>query len=220
MHNPFKALGKNKQLVARLRKRTLSPRPEKPVPDDEELFFQAVEGATPLTKGGRDVVPLPPQAPAPPAAKRFSQLPDESIEFDMDCSRECISGRVKGLDAKIFRKLRSGQFSIEAHLDLHGLNADQAQLAVLDFVRRTYMEGKRCVLIIPGRGRNSPLGQGVLRQELISWLVRAPLKRIVLAFVTAIPKHGGAGAVYLLLRQSRKGKGKIIWEDLFADIEA
>lgn len=46
-----------------------------------------------------------------------------------------------------------------------------------------------------------------------------PLKRIVLAFTTALPRHGGSGAVYLLLRQARKERGKIFWEDVFVDVD-
>jgi len=51
----------------------------------------------------------------------------------------------------------------------------------------------------------------VLRERLQAWLTRDPFKRIVLAFCTALPKHGGAGALYVLLRK-RKKDGKINWE--------
>ena len=63
------------------------------------------------------------------------------------------------------------------------------------------------------------MGQGILRQEISTWLTQAPLKRIVLAFTTALPRHGGSGAVYLLLRQARKERGKIFWEDVFVDVD-
>lgn len=187
---------------------------------EEDLFRHAFSDVEPLTKGGRDVAALaPPRAAAPPPPPSFSRLLEENIEFEMDYSHEFITGQVRGLDAKIFRKLKTGEFSVQGHLDLHGMNADQAKIAVLDFLRRSYMEGKRCVLLIPGRGRNSPLGQGVLRQELTIWLTQAPLKRIVLAFTTALPKDGGSGAVYLLMRQVRKDRGKIAWEDVFTDLD-
>lgn len=187
---------------------------------EEDLFRHAFSDVEPLTKGGRDVaarVPTPAAAPPPPPT--FARLLEENIEFEMEYSHEFITGQVRGLDAKIFRKLKTGEFSVQGHLDLHGMNADQAKIAVIDFLRRSYMEGKRCVLLIPGRGKNSPLGQGVLRQELTAWLTQAPLKRIVLAFTTALPKHGGSGAVYLLMRQVRKDRGKIAWEDVFADLD-
>jgi DNA-nicking Smr family endonuclease len=226
MHNPFKSLEKDPSLRNRVKKRG---RPAAPpaVPaqaaeeqSEDELFLHAFADGAPLTKGGRDVAP--PSEPArtvPEPPQTFARMLEENIEFEMDYTHEFITGQVRGLDAKVFRKLKAGEFSVQAHLDLHGMNADQARFAVIDFLRRCYMEGKRCVLVIPGRGRNSPLGQGVLRQELTAWLTKAPLKRVVLAFTTAQPRHGGSGAVYLLLRQARKDRGKIAWEDVFVDLD-
>jgi DNA-nicking Smr family endonuclease len=231
MHNPFKSLEKDPSLRSSLKKRAKggpaagsSPAsaaaPAAGTVSEEDLFRHAFSDVEPLTKSGRDVaarVPTPAAAPPPPPT--FARLLEENIEFEMEYSHEFITGQVRGLDAKIFRKLRTGEYSVQGHLDLHGMNADQAKIAVIDFLRRSYMEGKRCVLLIPGRGKNSPFGQGVLRQELTSWLTQAPLKRIVLAFTTALPKHGGSGAVYLLMRQVRKDRGKIAWEDVFADLD-
>lgn len=228
MHNPFKSLEKNPAFQARTKKKAAAAKasqpatPTEPAADSSEdsLFLREVADVSPLHKGGRDIAMTAPaqRQPAPTAPPTFAQLL-EQVEFDMEYSHEFITAQIKGLDAKVFRKLKSGEFSIEAHLDLHGLNADQAKIAVIDFLRRGYMEGKRCVLLIPGRGRNSPQGQGVLRQELTAWLTQAPLKRIVLAFTTALPKHGGSGAIYLLLRQIRKDRGRILWEDVFTDLE-
>ena len=62
------------------------------------------------------------------------------------------------------------------------------------------------------RGANSPGGVPVLKEELKSWLTRDPLKRVVLAFTTAQPRHGGAGALYVLLRKFKKTKGKVRFE--------
>lgn len=219
MHNPFESLKKDRRIKASLSKRARARQEESPVPDDI-LFLSAMSDVTPLAKGGRDVAgPATLTRPNLPEPKPFARLMEENVEFEMEHTHEFIVGQVKGLDAKICRKLKSGQYSVQGYLDLHGMNTEQAKIGVHAFLRRAYMEGKRCLLIIPGRGRNSPLGQGVLRQELSSWLTQAPLKRIILAFATAQPRHGGAGALYLLLRQARKDKGKIIWEDIFIDLE-
>jgi DNA-nicking Smr family endonuclease len=114
-----------------------------------------------------------------------------------------MHGFVRGLDSKIFQQLKAGRLSVEGHLDLHGQNADQALDALLFFMRKSYLAGRRAVIVVPGRGRNSPGGLSILRQELQSWLTREPLKRIVLAFCTAQPKDGGAGALYVLLRKQK-----------------
>jgi len=231
MHNPFKSLEKDPALRSQLKKKAhknravqvASPGSENAVTEpksEDDLFLHAFSDVAPLSKGGRDIAgPAKPRAVTPPPPPSFARLLEEHIEFDMEYTHEFMTGQIRGLDAKIFRKLKAGEFSMQGHLDLHGMNAVQARHAVIDFLRCSYMEGKRCVLLIPGRGLNSPMGQGVLRQELSLWLTQAPLKRIVLAYTTALPKHGGSGAVYLMLRQVRKDRGKIAWEDIFTDLD-
>jgi DNA-nicking Smr family endonuclease len=231
MHNPFKSLEKDQSVRSRLKKKAPSGKTSpsacaQPGDDaqerqsEEELFLHAFCDVEPLSKKGRDIAGAPrPRETVSPAPPSFARLLEENIEFEMEYTHEFMTGQIQGLDAKIFRKLKNGEFSVQGHLDLHGMNTDQARFAVMDFLRRSYMEGKRCVLLIPGRGRNSPLGQGVLRQELTTWLTQAPLKRIILAFTTALPRHGGSGAVYLLLRQMRKDQGKIAWENVFTDLD-
>lgn len=231
MYNPFKSLDKDPILRSHLKKKASRKKAEQTVSSgsskiateqktEADLFLQAFSDVAPLSKGGRDIAgPVQPRAITPPPPPTFARLLEENIEFEMEYSHEFMTGQIRGLDAKIYRKLKGGEFSVQGHLDLHGMNADQAKFAVIDFLRRCYMESKRCVLLIPGRGLNSPMGQGVLRQELSTWLTHAPLKRIVLAFTTALPKHGGSGAVYLLLRQVRKDQGKIVWEDIFTDLD-
>ena len=112
-----------------------------------------------------------------------------------------------------------GSLSPEAHLDLHGHNALQARDAVIAFIKSNYLSGRRCLLLIPGRGANSPGGLPVLKEEIKSWLTRDPLKRVVLAFCTAQPRHGGAGALYVRLRARKKSGGKIRWETHMDDVD-
>lgn len=196
--------------------------PAKPEDNDETAFFRAMSGVAPMDREktkGRDVHPAaPPPTPPSPAdeeQKALSALHDlvtGKVEFTLEYSDEYVQGFISDLDPKVYRQLRAGQFSPEAHFDLHGLNTDQAYLSLLHFVREHYLTGKRCLLVIPGRGANSPGGVAILKEELKSWLTRDPLKRVVLAFTTAQPRHGGAGALYVLLRKFKKTKGKVRFE--------
>lgn len=193
--------------------------------DEEDLFARAMSGVDRMGKAatGRQVAarvrPAQPVASDPDAEARamLQDLVSGKVEFELEYTDEYVQGFVKGTDQKIFRQLKAGQYSPEAHLDLHGLNAEQAYESLLVFTREKYMQGKRCLLLIPGRGINSPGGMPVLKEELKSWLTRDPLKRVVLAFCTAQPRHGGAGALYVLLRQRKKTEGKIKWENLWGD---
>ncbi|WP_461210248.1 Smr/MutS family protein [Desulfocurvus sp. DL9XJH121] len=206
------------------------PRPEAPTPpapldeEDAEAFFSAMDGVAPMDGKGRDL-PKATEPPAPPKAKDPDALAREhlrdlvrgDVEFQLEFTDEYQHGHVLGLDPKLFNKLRAGAYSTEAHLDLHGMTSDQALLAVVDFVRASYIMGKRHLLLVTGRGKNSPDGRGVLRDEVQAWLTRDPLRRVVLAFVTAQPRDGGAGALYVLLRKFKKSLGKVQWDRLPKD---
>ena len=121
--------------------------------------------------------------------------------FDLSDSDEFIEGRVAGLDHGVVRKLRRGEFAVQGHVDLHGLTRDEAKREVDRFLRAARQGGKRCVLVVHGRGLHSKDQLPVLKEALRSWLGSARLGRHVLAFATARPVDGGAGAIYVLLRR-------------------
>jgi DNA-nicking Smr family endonuclease len=187
--------------------------------DHDQDFARAMRDVRPLKSKGRDV-PLdgtPPAALAPPQ-QSFQELLESTLEFALNFSEEYIEGHVVGLENLVLRKLRAGQYSPEAHLDLHGLNARQAFDSLIGFVRHSWYRGMRTLLLIPGRGKNSPDGVAVLRERVQSWLTQEPLKRVVLAFCTARPVDGGSGSLYVLLRKCKK-KGKVYWERCPADLD-
>ncbi len=190
----------------------------------EDAFLQAMQGVKPLHGKGRDIALNQTVRTLQPdetdnSLDILNKLVNGHIEFDIEYSDEYIQGFVRGINSKTLRKLKSGQLSIEAHLDLHGLNAQQAKIRLYKFMREHYINSRKCVLLIPGRGINSPMGAPVLRSEVQVWLTREPLKRIVLAFCSAQPKHGGTGALYVLLRNYKKSGGKIFWERYLMDLE-
>jgi DNA-nicking Smr family endonuclease len=183
-------------------------------------FANAMRAVQPITGRGERA---PPRDAGPPAdcevhQQSFQALLEDTLEFALIFSKEYLEGHVVGLDSLILQKLRAGQYSPEAHLDLHGLNARQAFDALVGFVRRSWHRGMRTLLLIPGRGKNSPDGVAVLRERMQSWLTQDPLKRVVLAFCTARPVDGGPGSLYVLLRKYRK-KGKIHWERCPMDLD-
>ena len=107
-----------------------------------------------------------------------------------------------GLDRRTAQKLKRGQIPIEARLDLHGMTQAEAQIALNEAVGRARALGKRCLLVITGKGttRNQV---GVLKKMVPRWLKDPVNQERVLAIQNARPQHGGAGAVYVLLRKQR-----------------
>lgn len=205
--------------LKKMKKKTPQPPPAPPAPRETEadIFFTAMRNTAPLTSRGRRIAKKPELRP--PALLQEQTLADfmaGKLEFAVSFSNEYLEGHVVGMDEGIMNRLREGQFSAEASLDLHGLNSAQAFEALRVFIRNAWLKDLRSVLVVTGRGHNSPDGQAVLRQKLQTWLTKEPFKRVVLGFCTAKPHDGGPGSIYVLLRRFRK-KGRIHWERMFVE---
>ena len=163
----------------------------------------------------RDVAPLavPPRAAPPanhPRPVALMHLRDEaealasslsdgvSAETLIDTD-EALSYAREGIGPDILRKLRRGQWVIQAQLDLHGMTRDQARDEVARFLQHAVKEGKRCVRIVHGKGLGSKNRTSVLKIKVRNWLMQTDA---VLAFTQARGADGGAGAVIVLLRPS------------------
>jgi DNA-nicking Smr family endonuclease len=121
--------------------------------------------------------------------------------MDFTFSDEYIEGSISGVSRNILRKLKRGKFPIQAHIDLHGLTKKDGEDVVRRFLINSHNRGLRCVLIVHGRGLNSPDSIPVLKERLPVWLNRGPARKIVMAFSSAQPYDGGTGAIYVLLRK-------------------
>jgi DNA-nicking Smr family endonuclease len=124
-----------------------------------------------------------------------------SAEMDISFSDEYIEGCVKGLSRKVMKKLKKGELPVQDYIDLHGFTKQEAEAEVKEFLIRSYKLGLRCVLIVHGRGLNSPDSFPVIKEGLLRWLGQGTVRKLVLAFSTARPYDGGTGAIYVLLKR-------------------
>lgn len=197
-----------------------APRPAVPPPppppprekSEAELWEEATTGARRMDPGGGTAAPPAPRTSPEQVRHHDLDAMDElralvggEAEFDLSDSDEFIEGAVAGFDHKLLLKLRRGEFAVQGHLDLHGMKKEDAKGAVEEFIRRSRMAGKRCVLVVHGRGLHSKDQVPVLKDALRGWLATHRFGRHVLAFATAKPADGGAGAIYVLLRRIGKG---------------
>lgn len=155
-----------------------------------------MRGARPL--GGRRAVANDADPPRPPG--RPSSRTARAAAFEVEESQDSISGRRRDVGADVVRRLRAGADRIEARLDLHGRTVDEALRKLERFLVASRGRGESVVLVIHGRGLNSAPGGPVLRPAVWAWL-RSPgaARAAVMAFVTARPRDGGAGATVLRL---------------------
>jgi len=174
---------------------------------DENLFMRAIGTTKPLRRNPS--VPLAPEPPAPiPVQHQLDEARAlrETISDDFDVSTlldadDAMSFRRPGIGTDVTRRLRAGDWTIQRQLDLHGLRTDEARDALGAFVRNAHKQGVRCVRVVHGKGLGSPGRQPVLKVKAQRWLIQ---KKEVLAFVSAKPAEGGAGALVVLLAPARR----------------
>ncbi len=172
-------------------------------PEEEALFREAMRDVKPLA---RDSQAPPAARPAPPAPRaRFARadrraILEESLGGIADDPAlgggEEIAFARAGVSAAVLRKLRRGQYRIQAEIDLHGLTVREAKQVLREFLVEALHRGMRCVRIVHGKGLRSGVRGPVLKH-----VVGGILKRTgpVLAVVSAPRTDGGSGAVYVLL---------------------
>jgi DNA-nicking Smr family endonuclease len=176
----------------------------KPDDDDTHLFREAVRDVKPLA---REVPALEPRRP--PARARFSRADryavlQESLQVNIGdpeiaSGEELVFAR-EGVQSTVLRKLRRGQFRIQAEIDLHGLTVPEAKEALRGFLADALQHQIRCVKIIHGKGLRS--GH---RGPVLKGAVSSVLRKVgpVLAYVSARQVDGGTGALYVLLALDR-----------------
>ena len=213
-NRPLKSLGKilaDKKIhlpevsLPELPAHRLTPREER------HLFRQAMADVIPLA--GRSTISLVRsrtrsaeqrlEDPDAEAVRDLRRLVETGEGFILKHTAEYVEGSAAGAPPEIFRRLHGGYFSIQDHVDLHGLNLTAAKAHVDGFLKHAIASGKRAVLVVHGRGKCSP-GAPVLKRNLSRWLVSGRWKRWVIAFTSARFCDGGTGATYVLLRRKPK----------------
>ena len=193
-----------------------------PLNADEEarLFRELMAGVVPLASDAihrSEPRPARPrveeQDPDAEALALLENLVKEGQGFVVSHTPEYMEGVGYGVNPEIAKRLHHGEFSIQEHVDLHGLSVEEAHEAFEAFLKEALLTGKRAVLVVHGRGLSSRQGP-VLKTKIKEWLTSGPWRKWVIAFTSARTCDGGTGATYILLRQRpatkrhRKGAGK------------
>jgi DNA-nicking Smr family endonuclease len=169
---------------------------------DLDLFKKELAGVRPLKQDKIKPFrtkrkPIPIQFEMNEKAVLDDMMSDDVDMADIETGEELFFART-GLQSKVIRQLKRGQYRLEAELDLHGLSVVAAREAILEFLNECQREDCRCVRIIHGKGLSSKHKGPVLKQMVNRWLRQ---RKEVLAYTSAIPRHGGTGAVYVLLKR-------------------
>jgi len=166
-------------------------------PLEADEWALATQGVVPLKDRG-DAAPEDDEPSTQGALAdrlRMRREPTTPLESD---------GTLPAIDRRTAERLRRGQIAIEASVDLHGLTQDEAFLAIQSFLAESLAAGRRCVLVITGKGTARD-GGGVLRSAVPRWLTEGAYREHLIGIAVAYPQHGGEGALYVLLRRQRGG---------------
>ncbi len=182
-----------------------APRTSAPGGDDAAALWGRVAGTVKPLKRRAGAAPLDPPAsaaeaageapPGTPARAAKPRPPAPAREPPIPLG----PGAAPGLDKRTAQRLRRGQIAIEGRIDLHGMTRAEAHRLLSDFLPSSAAKGRRCVLVITGKGA----GSGILRSEFPRWLNSPALRPLILSFAPAQPRDGGGGAFYVYLRRAR-----------------
>src|SRR5690242_17260941 len=154
--------------------------------DDTELFRAAVRDVKPLS---HEAEILRTRRPSPRA--RFSRADRHAV------LRESLAGGADdpalaagdelvfhrpGIPSTVLKKLRRGQYRVQAEIDLHGMTVVEAKQALRDFLVDALTRELHCVRIIHGKGLRSG-HRGPVLKIAVSGLLRRTAA--VLAYVSA-----------------------------------
>lgn len=183
-------------------------------PEEAELWRRVAQTVTPLhppraapIAAPASAAPEPPDPPAPPPGRIKGRIPPPRPLGQTPPPAPVRPLTSHGLDSSWDRKLARGAIDPDVTIDLHGMNLDQAHARLIGGIGQALAMGSRVILLIAGKSR--PHGEhdlrgerrGAIRAKLLDWLAHSPHAGSIAAVRPAQPRHGGSGAVYIVLRK-------------------
>lgn len=184
-------------------KKSFENQPSETPTDETQLFQDAVKDITRLQYDKITHTPKTTNRTAQQGNEDEYLVADtisDEAEVEKIQPTDILSYCQLGIQKRVFKKLRRGQYITIDELDLHGLNLKQAKSLLLHFLEIALQVEGSCVSIIHGKGHRSGDKEPVLKRQTNHWLQQHPR---VLAFHSAQTKDGGTGAVYVLLRRTK-----------------
>ncbi len=178
-----------------------------PDDNDSQLFAQQMQGVKPIRHDRADtgkpridtqqIITRRQNASVRDSTLKVDGLSDQFV-IDVGAEDELYWAR-DGVQESQMRKLKAGQVPFEGSLDLHGMTVEKARETLWDFLAEAARLEIRCVRVTHGKAARLDGKRPLIKSHVNTWLRQHPQ---VLGFTSCLPRHGGAGAVYLLLRRT------------------
>lgn len=189
--------------------------PRRLAPDESALWKKVAATVKPLAKAKAPLAPTTPPTVSPPKpTPRSVAVPAAAPRPATKLPPPRRTHQAATLDGHWDRRLRKGLVRPDLSIDLHGHTLASAQALLDEAIGRGLMRGARVLLVVAGRLRpgadrlpqmhGDPRPRGAIRASLPDWLAYSPYADQIVALRPAHISHGGAGAVYVILRRARE----------------
>ena len=189
--------------------------PRRLAPEESALWKKVAATVKPLPKAKAPLAPTaPPTVKPPKPTPRSAAAPAAPPRTPAKLPPPRRTHQAATLDGHWDRRLRKGLVRPDLSIDLHGHTLASAQALLDDAIGRGLMRGARVLLVVAGRLRpgadrlpqmhGDPRPRGAIRASLPDWLAYSPYADQIVALRPAHISHGGAGAVYVILRRARE----------------
>ena len=175
--------------------------------DDFSLFQSAVRGVKPISHDRADTGKPKADRQRLHALRQAATVKTEEItvdglsdQFVIDVGAEDeLHWARDGVQEGQMRKLKAGQIAFEGSLDLHGMTVEKARETLWDFLAEAAKLEVRCVRVTHGKAARLDGKRPLIKSHVNTWLRQHPQ---VLGFSSCLPRHGGTGALYVLLKRT------------------
>lgn len=177
-------------------------------PDDDRAMFEAAmanvkkmpHNTCADLESQKFVISSPQKSDESDVLLQLEELVKSGKGFVVAHTAEYVEGTGYNVNRAIVKRLHSGKYAVQGHIDLHGQSVESARVLFDQYLKESISTHKRMILIIHGRGLSSP-ADPVLKTKVIQWLTTGPWRKWVMAFASARLCDGGTGATYVLLRR-------------------
>lgn len=120
-------------------------------------------------------------------------------EIELVNPLDVLSYKLDGIQPNVFKNLKNAIYRFDFHIDLHGMTVKEAREQIFQLFNTAEVEDSRCFLITHGKGERSA-NPAKLKSYVNHWLRQIAQ---VIAFHSALPRHGGVGSTYVLLKKPK-----------------
>nr|WP_254447502.1 Smr/MutS family protein [Sphingomonas sp. ID1715] len=152
-------------------------------------------------RAARQPPDLPLQLPSSPAKAGARESPPPRQK---GAGPRPAQGNANTLDGSWDRRLGRGIVQPDFAVDLHGHTLDSAYRTLDAGLDRAIAQGARVLLLVTGKPRAPGSGRGAIRAAVGDWLAASRHADEIAAVRGAHPRHGGAGALYIILKRRRE----------------